>query len=113
VQVDKVMIEQTLLNLMRNGMDAMADTLPDQRVLTISTAPHDNGVRVTVADHGSGIPGEVAQHLYEPFFSTKQEGMGMGLSICRSIAELHRGRLWFEARPDGGTLFHLWLPRSV
>jgi len=113
VQADKVMIEQTLLNLMRNGMDAMADSVPDARVLTISTAAHENGVRVTVADHGGGISSDVAAHLYEPFFSTKQDGMGMGLSICRSIAELHHGRLWFEARAEGGTLFHLWLPQSA
>lgn len=112
VQVDKVMIEQMLLNLMRNGMDAMTDTAPDQRVLTIATAAHEGGVRITVADRGSGISQDVATHLYEPFFSTKQEGMGMGLSICRSIAELHHGRLWFEPRQDGGTLFHLWLPQS-
>jgi two-component system sensor histidine kinase DctS len=111
-QVDKVMIEQMLLNLMRNGMDAMSDTAPDQRVLTISTAAHEAGVRITVADRGSGISPDVAAHLYEPFFSTKQEGMGMGLSICRSIAELHHGRLWFEPRAGGGTLFHLWLPPS-
>ncbi len=113
IQADKVMVEQTLLNLMRNGMDAMADLSPDQRVLVVSTAVHENGVRVSVSDNGGGIPPEVAAHLYEPFFSTKQEGMGMGLSICRSIAELHHGRLWFEARPNGGILFHLWLPQST
>jgi two-component system sensor histidine kinase DctS len=112
VQVDKVMIEQMLLNLMRNGMDAMNETAPDQRVLTISTSLNDGGVRISVADRGSGISPDVAAHLYEPFFSTKQEGMGMGLSICRSIAELHHGRLWFEPRVDGGTLFHLWLPQG-
>ncbi len=113
VQADKVMVEQTLLNLMRNGMDAMANSVSDQRVLIISTLAHENGVRVTVADRGGGIPLEVAARLYEPFFSTKQEGMGMGLSICRSIAELHHGRLWFEPGVDGGTLFHLWLPQTV
>jgi two-component system sensor histidine kinase DctS len=111
VQADKVMIEQLLLNLMRNGMDAMAESPLDQRVLIVSTTAHEQGVRVTVADRGAGISQEVAAHLYEPFFSTKQQGMGMGLSICRSIAELHHGRLWFEPRPDGGTLFHIWLPQ--
>ncbi|MBT9497557.1 MAG: PAS domain-containing sensor histidine kinase, partial [Zoogloea sp.] len=62
------------------------------------------------ADRGKGIPPEVAEKLFAPFFTTKEEGMGMGLNICRSIAELHRGRLTFEANPGGGTIFHFSLP---
>lgn len=108
--VDRVMIEQLLLNLIRNGMDAMTDVPMGRRVLGIGATLHEGGVRLSVADCGSGVSPEAAAHLYEPFFSTKQEGMGMGLNICRSIAELHRGRLWFEARTEGGTQFHLWLP---
>ena len=112
VQADKVMIEQVLLNLIRNSMDAMAQTPAPQRLLTITTAHDDRGVRVSVADRGPGIPPEVAAQLYEPFFSTKQEGMGMGLNICRSIVELHHGRLWFDHRDGGGTVFQLWLPQA-
>ncbi|MBI3900331.1 MAG: PAS domain S-box protein [Gammaproteobacteria bacterium] len=111
VQVDKVMIEQLLLNLIRNGMDAMAQTVADQRLLVVATVSHERGVCVSVSDRGPGIAPAVAAQLYEPFFSTKQEGMGMGLNICRSIAELHHGRLWFEERANGnGTTFSLWLP---
>jgi len=110
VPVDKVMIEQLLLNLMRNGMDAMAETSIDQRVLTIATATDVEGVCVTVTDRGCGIAPDVYARMFEPFFSTKQDGMGMGLNICRSIAELHNGRLWFEPSPAGGTSFHIWLP---
>jgi two-component system, LuxR family, sensor histidine kinase DctS len=112
VPADKVMIEQLLLNLMRNGMDAMTETPTDQRVLTIATAVDVEGVCVTVTDRGCGIAPDVYAHLFEPFFSTKPDGMGMGLNICRSIAELHNGRLWFEPGPGNGTSFHVWLPEQ-
>ncbi len=106
---DRVMIEQVLLNLMRNGMDAMAQTPSNERELLVSSQIEGQGVRVSVADRGPGIAPEVAAHLYEPFFTTKSEGMGMGLNICRSIVEFHQGRLWHEARLGGGTVFHLTL----
>ncbi|HEX7043633.1 MAG TPA: PAS domain S-box protein [Burkholderiales bacterium] len=111
--VDRVMIEQVLLNLIRNGIDAMAHTPEEARLLAVAAAAWDQGVRLSVADRGGGIAPDVAARMYEPFFSTKEDGMGVGLSICRSITELHRGRLWFEARADGGTVFHLWLPAAA
>ncbi|HEY8553614.1 MAG TPA: PAS domain S-box protein, partial [Burkholderiales bacterium] len=111
--VDRVMIEQVLLNLIRNGIDAMAQTPEEARLLAVAAAAWEQGVRLSVADRGSGITPDVAARMYEPFFSTKEDGMGMGLSICRSIAELHRGRLWFEAGAGGGTVFHLWLPAAA
>lgn len=110
VLADRVMLEQVLLNLMRNGMDAMQATEATQRLLVISTALSEGSVLVGVADHGSGIPLEVAAHLFEPFYSTKPEGMGMGLNICRSIIEFHKGRMWVDANPGGGTLFRFTLP---
>lgn len=113
VQADKVMIEQVLLNLMRNGMDAVASMPLEQRVLIVATAPRDRGACVSVSDRGVGIAPELATQLYQPFFSTKHDGMGMGLNICRSIAEIHHARLWFEPRPEGGTVFHLWLPQAA
>ena len=67
---------------------------------------------VSVADRGCGIPAAVAERLFSPFFTTKVEGMGMGLNICRSIMELHKGRLWYEANPDGGTIFRFSLPKG-
>ncbi len=113
VHADTVMLEQVLVNLIRNGFDAMRDTPPGRRVLTVRTALVEGWIRVTVADRGSGIAPEVGERMFEALFTTKAEGMGMGLNICRSIAELHHGRLWFEANPEGGTLFHLTLPIKV
>jgi two-component system sensor histidine kinase DctS len=99
-----------LLNLIRNGMDAMAACPPERRRLLIQTSADAEGVQVSVRDSGSGIPPEVADKLFAPFFTTKPDGMGMGLNICRSIVELHRGRLWFEPADGGGTVFILKLP---
>lgn len=110
VAIDAVMIEQIVVNLVRNAMDSMRDTPAERRRVDIASALDDRFVTVTVADRGSGIADEIAVRLFEPFFTTKPEGMGMGLNICRSIAELHHGRLGFAARPDGGTLFTLSLP---
>ncbi len=110
IAADPVMVEQVVVNLVRNGMDAMADNPRERRIVRITTFEEGGHVLVRVADQGGGIPPETARRLFEPFFSTKQEGMGMGLNICRSIAELHRGRLGFEANPEGGTIFILSLP---
>ncbi|WP_211165698.1 PAS domain S-box protein [Azoarcus sp. TTM-91] len=110
VAADPVMIEQIIVNLVRNGMDAMRETPAGKRVVTVSTHAANGMVSVRVSDRGSGIDSETASHLFQPFFTTKQEGMGMGLNICRSIAELHHGRLAFEPNPEGGTIFTLSLP---
>lgn len=110
VAADPVMIEQVAINLIRNGMDAMADVPREHCVLSLSSRLQDGMVVLAVADRGKGIPPEVAEKLFAPFFTTKEEGMGMGLNICRSIAELHRGRLSFEPNPGGGTIFNFSLP---
>jgi len=110
IMADRIMVEQVALNLLRNGMDAMTDTEADQRQLTIITRREGQEVGLSVLDAGCGISPDVAERLFAPFFSTKAEGMGMGLNICRSIAELHRGRLWFEPLSPRGTAFHLSLP---
>ncbi len=112
LMADRVMIEQVLLNLMRNGMEAMQATPTEKRQLIISTDRAEGGVMVGVADHGSGIAKEMAAHLFEPFFSTKPEGMGMGLNICRSIIEFHKGRLWVDDNLGGGTTFRFTLPTA-
>ncbi|MDP5241011.1 PAS domain S-box protein [Uliginosibacterium sp. 31-16] len=107
---DRTMIEQVMVNLLRNGMDAMKHTPESQRVLRVTSEAHGDGVRLSVNDHGAGISPEIAGRLFDSFFTTKPEGMGMGLKICRSIAEQHNGRLWFEPGPHGGTTFYLQLP---
>jgi two-component system sensor kinase FixL len=108
VLADRVQIQQVLLNLIRNAMDAMEDTT--KRELVISVAPADEGyVRVSVADSGSGIAPEVAELMFQPFITTKRHGMGVGLSISRTIIEAHGGRIWIERNPSGGTTFHFTL----
>lgn len=115
VRADRVMIEQVLLNLTRNGIEAMQHVPPQRRLLRV-VAAHlaDSGqVSVAVIDQGHGIPDEVAQRLFSPFFSTKAEGMGMGLNICRTAIEFHGGALTFRANPQGGTIFTFVLPAAT
>jgi two-component system sensor histidine kinase DctS len=109
VSADAQMIEQVIINLLRNGIDAMIDTPQEKRIISISTYRATNGISLAITDHGCGIPPEVAVHLFEPFFTTKEKGMGMGLNICRTIIELHHGQLMFEPNPAGGTIFTLTL----
>ncbi|MFA7292237.1 MAG: PAS domain S-box protein [Rhodocyclaceae bacterium] len=107
---DQVMIEQVLLNLMRNAIEAMSETPAELRRLIVRVTQHDGLIEVRVIDNGSGIADSVMERLFTPFFSTKPNGMGMGLNICRSIIEYHKGRLWVENNPDGGTTFAFTLP---
>ena len=111
VYADRIMIEQVLLNLIRNGLDAMADTLPEARVLVVRVRTVGaDVVEVAVIDRGHGISEEGRAQLFTPFYTTKAEGMGMGLNICRSIIEFHNGRLVVDANPEGGTIFTFTLP---
>jgi two-component system sensor histidine kinase DctS len=107
---DPVLLEQALFNLLRNAIESMRDTAPDQRQLTIALNCAEGYASLTIADRGCGIDAGVAGQLFDPLFTTKAEGMGMGLAICRSVVENHRGRLSFEANPEGGTVFHILLP---
>ncbi len=108
---DRVQLQQVILNLVVNGLEAMSDTLPARRHLVIRTAqPEESWVEITVRDHGPGISAEALSRIYEPFFSTKRDGLGMGLSICRSIAEAHGGRLQASNHPDGGATVAFGLP---
>jgi C4-dicarboxylate-specific signal transduction histidine kinase len=108
---DRVQLQQVILNLVVNGLEAMSEIPVSRRHLSIETDLLDDGlVALTVRDHGPGIAPELLGKIYEPFFSTKPDGLGMGLSICRSIAEAHGGRLRAANHPSGGAVFEFALP---
>jgi C4-dicarboxylate-specific signal transduction histidine kinase len=109
VLVNRVQIQQVIVNLVRNAFEAMADHEP--REVTLATrALDDKTIEIAVADIGPGIPGETAGRLFEPFVSSKHDGMGLGLSISRSIIEAHDGQLTAEPNPGGGAIFRFTLP---
>ncbi|MBS7808898.1 PAS domain S-box protein [Variovorax sp. PCZ-1] len=111
VMVDRVMVEQVLLNLARNGIQAMEATAPAQRILHIRARTlGTQWLEFLVADFGQGITNEIAKQLFTPFFSTKAEGMGLGLSLCRTVVEQHGGFLQFEANQPNGAVFVFSLP---
>jgi len=115
VMCDRTLVEQVLLNLARNAMQAM--DLPElaQRTLTIRIAPEGEGrwLAFSVADVGAGIDAAVAERLFTPFFTTRSEGMGLGLSLCRTVVEQHGGELSFSANQPRGTIFRFTLPAAV
>lgn len=111
VAADAVLVEQVLLNLLRNGLDAMRGVAPAGRGLSVSVHRDGAGiVIVAVTDCGTGIDPAAASRLFDPFFTTKEEGLGLGLGICRSVVEAHGGRLWHAPAPGGGTVFQFTLP---
>jgi two-component system sensor kinase FixL len=108
VLADRVQIQQVLLNLMRNAVEAMEEA-PRRELVIATTALPDGLVEITVSDTGHGIAPEVADQLFQPFMTTKRHGMGVGLSISRSIIEAHGGRIWADPNPGGGTIFRFTL----
>lgn len=110
LQGDRVLIAQALLNLVRNAIEAMRGIAAERRQLSVATTVAANSISIDIADLGCGISTEAVARLFEPFYTTKTEGMGMGLNICRSVIEAHRGRLWYEPNPAGGSIFHVQLP---
>lgn len=110
-QGDRVHIQQVLLNLIFNGMDAMAQIPKGRRLLTVRVAETKAGnLRLSVNDHGSGVPPDNARFIFEPFFSTKSNGMGMGLAISKTIIEAHGGEIWMHSSAMDGTTFTVVLP---
>ncbi|MCG2644787.1 MULTISPECIES: PAS domain-containing sensor histidine kinase [Bradyrhizobium] len=112
VFVNRIQLQQVMLNLIRNAHDAMAQSeWPELEVVTARL--DDKSIEIAVADRGPGLPDNIVEHLFEPFHTTKIDGMGLGLSICRSIVEAHRGKLGYEPNSGGGVIFRVTLPVSL
>jgi C4-dicarboxylate-specific signal transduction histidine kinase len=110
VEGDRVHLQQVLLNLMLNGFDAMMRTPPSARMLTVATIGINSHVEIVVSDRGSGIPGDAIADIFEPFVTTKPEGMGIGLSIARNIIEAHHGQIVAENNAGGGATVRFSIP---
>lgn len=114
VKADRVQIQQVVLNLLRNGMEAMSDVSPSDRELILRTSVDAGHVaEVEVVDRGHGLTPAIADRLFEPFFTTRPDGMGMGLSISKTIVNAHGGRIWASPNPDRGCTFRFALPMDA
>jgi two-component system sensor kinase FixL len=112
VLADRIQLQQVLVSLMHNAIEAMEGS--DLRRLTVTTRPAEAGmVEIAVADTGPGIPAEIAPDLFKSFVTTKPDGMGVGLSVCRTIVEAHGGRIWVAPNPEGGATFRFILPAAA
>ncbi|MBS0520489.1 MAG: PAS domain S-box protein [Proteobacteria bacterium] len=109
VLADRIQVQQVLVNLIRNAIDVLVETSGTRELDIETVANTDSTVQISVADTGSGLAPEVAANLFQPFLTTKQKGMGLGLSICRTIVESHGGRIWADSKPQGGTVFRFTL----
>ena len=108
LHADAILIEQVLLNLIKNGLEAMKNSVV--RVLQVQVGMSEQQIMFSVMDAGHGVPPSIRERLFDSFYTTKDDGMGMGLNICRSIIESHQGRLWFEDNPQGGCTFRFTIP---
>jgi two-component system, LuxR family, sensor kinase FixL len=114
IQADPVQMQQVILNLVRNGIDAMLDMPHDRREIILSTQLNSDGdVEFTVCDHGPGLNEAAKRELFNPFFTTKPTGTGLGLPITQSIVRSHGGKLWHRPNPMGGACFCFSLPATV
>jgi C4-dicarboxylate-specific signal transduction histidine kinase len=109
IEADRIQLQQLILNLLLNGAEAMAANAAGTRRLHIRTRQSQSRVSASVRDEGCGLPADEG-HLFQPFYTTKVQGLGLGLSICRSIVEAHGGRLWAEPHPERGAVFRFDLP---
>jgi signal transduction histidine kinase len=109
---DRIQLQQVILNLVMNGIDAMKDMPTENRIISIRTSRVEDLAQLSVSDRGPGIPEDKLKEVFEPFFTSKLGGMGMGLSIARTIVEAHHGLIYAKNRDHGGTSFRVKLPLS-
>jgi PAS domain S-box-containing protein len=112
VQADRLLIEQVLVNLIRNAVEALAETRQPRRELVVHSRVESGGVVIGVSDNGPGLTEGQLARAFEPYFTTKSSGTGLGLPICRSTVEAHRGRIWARNNPQGGAALEFWLPAA-
>jgi signal transduction histidine kinase len=110
VRANKTQIQQVALNLMINAMEAMTEQPAGERVLRVKATRADGKAQVSIRDTGIGIASDMLDRVFEGFYTTKPQGLGIGLDVCRSIIETHRGAIWAEPNPDRGATFHFTLP---
>ena len=110
ILADRIQLQQVILNLVVNGIDAMRDTSSENRIISIRTSRIDNYAQLSVSDRGPGVAEEQLNEIFQPFYTSKAEGMGMGLSIARTIIEAHNGLIWAKNRDHGGASFKVKLP---
>lgn len=110
IKADRVLLEQVIVNLVFNAMQAMQDKFPTDRVVSIETGREGDRVYARVCDNGTGIADDVGKALFQPFFTTRADGTGLGLNICRTTMELHGGRIEFSNQPEGGAVFSIYIP---
>ena len=110
ILADRIQLQQVILNLVVNGIDAMRDTSSENRIISIRTSRIDNYAQLSVSDRGPGVAEEQLNEIFQPFYTSKAEGMGMGLSIARTIIEAHNGQIWAKNRDHGGASFKVKLP---
>jgi signal transduction histidine kinase len=110
IRGDSVLIEQVIVNLIQNSIQALNDNLNAKKIIVVSTHESDESVFITIADNGPGIPSEKSDEIFNPFFSTKPDGLGLGLNICRTIVEAHRGHISVTTQGILGAIFTINLP---
>jgi signal transduction histidine kinase len=113
ITADRVSLQQVLMNLIINAMDAEAELATEQRVISVRTRHSGGSVEFAVRDAGPGIPADRLVRLFDAFFTTKPDGLGLGLAIARSIVEAHDGKIWAENHDGGGVTFHVALPTEA